>query len=142
MFSVVLWCVLYKAPPLRSLVSFTWPSFAGFAQAIVNVLALSFRETSAQILLGLCVVSGAFLLVKRRKNAWLIASYLIMCVMYVINASTDGLIKQVLTGFWYADPMRIAANAALFAIPLASAGVRSEERRVGKECRSRWSPYH
>src|SRR2546425_9937890 len=23
-----------------------------------------------------------------------------------------------------------------------SAGGRSEERRVGKECRSRWSPYH
>ena len=25
---------------------------------------------------------------------------------------------------------------------LADAGLRSEERRVGKECRSRWSPYH
>ena len=24
----------------------------------------------------------------------------------------------------------------------ASVGDRSEERRVGKECRSRWSPYH
>jgi len=24
----------------------------------------------------------------------------------------------------------------------AGAGPRSEERRVGKECRSRWSPYH
>ena len=24
----------------------------------------------------------------------------------------------------------------------ASADIRSEERRVGKECRSRWSPYH
>src|SRR5260370_30151657 len=23
-----------------------------------------------------------------------------------------------------------------------AAGMRSEERRVGKECRSRWSPYH
>ena len=23
-----------------------------------------------------------------------------------------------------------------------SEGARSEERRVGKECRSRWSPYH
>ena len=23
-----------------------------------------------------------------------------------------------------------------------AATVRSEERRVGKECRSRWSPYH
>ena len=25
---------------------------------------------------------------------------------------------------------------------VAIIGVRSEERRVGKECRSRWSPYH
>ena len=24
----------------------------------------------------------------------------------------------------------------------AARGLRSEERRVGKECRSRWSPYH
>src|SRR5687767_15857879 len=26
--------------------------------------------------------------------------------------------------------------------PIAIGSVRSEERRVGKECRSRWSPYH
>ena len=26
--------------------------------------------------------------------------------------------------------------------PTAFFNVRSEERRVGKECRSRWSPYH
>ena len=25
---------------------------------------------------------------------------------------------------------------------VVGAGARSEERRVGKECRSRWSPYH
>ena len=25
---------------------------------------------------------------------------------------------------------------------ILSMGYRSEERRVGKECRSRWSPYH
>ena len=30
-------------------------------------------------------------------------------------------------------------NLALFDYEL---GDRSEERRVGKECRSRWSPYH
>src|SRR2546430_13453877 len=28
------------------------------------------------------------------------------------------------------------------ATPTVSALLRSEERRVGKECRSRWSPYH
>ena len=27
-------------------------------------------------------------------------------------------------------------------LAVARAGARSEERRVGKECRSRWSPYH
>ena len=31
----------------------------------------------------------------------------------------------------------------LLAIVLSLLGlIRSEERRVGKECRSRWSPYH
>ena len=27
-------------------------------------------------------------------------------------------------------------------IPENASAARSEERRVGKECRSRWSPYH
>ena len=36
-------------------------------------------------------------------------------------------------------------NGGWVALALAVAGAaiyRSEERRVGKECRSRWSPYH
>src|SRR5437879_10005612 len=35
---------------------------------------------------------------------------------------------------------RLAAREA--AVTHVIAGERSEERRVGKECRSRWSPYH
>ena len=31
---------------------------------------------------------------------------------------------------------------ANFATTASDGKVRSEERRVGKECRSRWSPYH
>src|SRR5256886_10176375 len=33
-------------------------------------------------------------------------------------------------------------NAVVDAVPTECAVDRSEERRVGKECRSRWSPYH
>ena len=33
-------------------------------------------------------------------------------------------------------------DAWLLSLLLLVAEVRSEERRVGKECRSRWSPYH
>src|SRR2546427_9304507 len=34
------------------------------------------------------------------------------------------------------------ANDLPLALGIADAMERSEERRVGKECRSRWSPYH
>src|SRR3712207_9179607 len=39
--------------------------------------------------------------------------------------------------------MRRGGRSAPFAIGIwLLTAVRSEERRVGKECRSRWSPYH
>ena len=39
--------------------------------------------------------------------------------------------------------MNIVNNAyAQSASPADGGMIRSEERRVGKECRSRWSPYH
>ena len=36
----------------------------------------------------------------------------------------------------------VAAHQGLLKFPLVVLSVRSEERRVWKECRSRWSPYH
>src|SRR2546425_960688 len=46
-----------------------------------------------------------------------------------------------------ADPntfLEVASDCALLVHTAFdyAAGGRSEERRVGKECRSRWSPYH
>ena len=38
-------------------------------------------------------------------------------------------------------PFRIVADPAEMGLVMARE-LRSEERRVGKECRSRWSPYH
>ena len=35
-----------------------------------------------------------------------------------------------------------AAVAKAYAKARGKLSIRSEERRVGKECRSRWSPYH
>ena len=34
------------------------------------------------------------------------------------------------------------ATLCLTTVWFAGGAARSEERRVGKECRSRWSPYH
>ena len=38
--------------------------------------------------------------------------------------------------------MFITPWAPVLALMAFSVEIRSEERRVGKECRSRWSPYH
>src|SRR2546425_420330 len=38
--------------------------------------------------------------------------------------------------------IRLVAEDLGEALECANSGGRSEERRVGKECRSRWSPYH
>src|SRR2546430_6243719 len=39
-------------------------------------------------------------------------------------------------------PLASSVIAATFSFFRADSAGRSEERRVGKECRSRWSPYH
>src|SRR5260221_3892214 len=48
------------------------------------------------------------------------------------------------TALWYArfDPAGTGSGLSVLAIDMSALELRSEERRVGKECRSRWSPYH
>ena len=50
---------------------------------------------------------------------------------------------EVITETWaLADSANKVASKALSDAQNAIDSSRSEERRVGKECRSRWSPYH
>ena len=65
----------------------------------------------------------------------------------VITASDLALIVQV-KGYSFAQGQNVDAQrtrtrrGAKKAQPVPISPERSEERRVGKECRSRWSPYH
>ena len=44
--------------------------------------------------------------------------------------------------FYAVDDLSLDMEDNSFITLLGPSGCRSEERRVGKECRSRWSPYH
>ena len=46
------------------------------------------------------------------------------------------------SGLAVSEKMRSQIRGLNQASKNAANGIRSEERRVGKECRSRWSPYH
>src|SRR5256885_15710653 len=55
------------------------------------------------------------------------------------NLETAGISMKAVTDQLVVDGVKLSADA--FKQLLEATG-RSEERRVGKECRSRWSPYH
>ena len=84
---------------------------------------------------------------KNRKILLLNQSYNYLTSTVAPAASNFSLISLASS----ADTFSLITEGALSTNPLASTNpnpvisltaLRSEERRVGKECRSRWSPYH
>ena len=51
-------------------------------------------------------------------------------------------LKAQKAGFDYERKYDARSAGGRFQSQAGDFGFRSEERRVGKECRSRWSPYH
>src|SRR5256885_15223479 len=58
-------------------------------------------------------------------------------LLSIFDAATGELAVQRLRNFL--EGLGVATDPAHYGVP---GDERSEERRVGKECRSRWSPYH
>ena len=98
---------------------------------------------------------------KNGFNTGIASEYLVLSMLYRLNYEayiTMGKKKSVdmwmmrLTDILYSIPellyiilimLIFGSNVRSIIIGVCVAGwIRSEERRVGKECRSRWSPYH
>ena len=68
-------------------------------------------------------------------------------IVITVNGITQGVQPIISCNYGAEDMLRVKETVVrLVSVCLLGtlilAGVRSEERRVGKECRSRWSPYH
>src|ERR1051326_328661 len=74
---------------------------------------------------------GQELLKKRRRIA----------VATQTNAQADDVCKRLAAAPWNLQCYRFVGSGRK-SDTKTSGIIRSEERRVGKECRSRWSPYH
>ena len=67
----------------------------------------------------------------------------------LLDAAVSGYGKESVQGYYRLEDFRVGFKATYRQYEMkADIGLggnkvaRSEERRVGKECRSRWSPYH
>ena len=94
----------------------------------------------SQYLLSLIFVLGLLSLFSIKKTFRTICSLLIIWgLIYLLKPH----LGNVLIGSIYTMLLIVLKFAPLFILGrVLSSLTRSEERRVGKECRSRWSPYH
>src|SRR2546430_13904169 len=61
-------------------------------------------------------------------------------LLHLVTPNVGGVQARLLGRHWY--HYKPGEHLFYFAPDTLRTAVRSEERRVGKECRSRWSPYH
>ena len=86
-----------------------------------------------------------------KKSVYISASFLLLCAGSTLSADVSAKVSQDSLGYKVLAQQtgdrkvtKVKSIEALEGdlIKVTLPRSRSEERRVGKECRSRWSPYH
>lgn len=118
-----IWVGLFLSPPLQSVVQHNWASSTSLRQSIVDVLLFSVASHPMQLLASLFTLVGLLVCTFNQKYRWMVFPYVFTGISYVVCVSTEGVLKHLLTGFWYTDPHRIALQLSLFALPIAVLGI-------------------
>lgn len=121
----LLWVLFYINPLLASVTGFHWPAVASLKQALFYTASLSFIDSPAQWVAAGLIVVGIVYTVFRRQYLWVTFAFLIFCCLYILNITTDGFVKQLLTGFWYTASRRLSAAAVIIGVPLLALGLYS-----------------
>ncbi len=120
---IAFWILAFNAPFMQAVVNYRWPCDTEFADALVDVVTQRFHTSALSIGCALMLGVGIVSALVRKRHRWLVASWLLSCVIYVICVSVDGDLHQLAAGFWYTDAPRVAAFAAFSAVPLQAIGL-------------------
>lgn len=125
-----LWIILFNLPFLQAVIWYEWPKSLRMTEALFKLCTLSFTASVPQVLLVIAVLAGLLACVVKRR-CWLLAPVAFFGGTYLICTTTNGFLKHFLSGFWYTDPVRMAACTVLFLIPIASLGLWAIARAIG-----------
>lgn len=127
-----IWLVAFKMPFLQGVVNYYWDPISTKMRAVRDWLTAEYAYEGmhpvavVMIFIGLVVVTA-----KKHQYVWTVALWLIGGIIYVAAASFgDEFIKHLLSGFWYTDPYRVAAMAAMCSLPLLAIGMNSVAEAV------------
>lgn len=118
-----IWVLFFNASFMQNIVHQSWSATHSLPGAIAYCLLFMFSAREGiHPFLSVVVLVGMAYSFKHKRYVWLVAAYIFVLVMAIIDVSYSGSEKQILTGFWYNDQTRIGAMVSLFAIPLAALG--------------------
>lgn len=101
-----------------------------------QLIALSSRTgvrgiiTAALPLAAAAVIIGVIVALRRRELRWMVISYALVGVLYILAAGSDDDLTKLLTGIWYKDGYRLAAALPVLAVPLATLGILTVSRWI------------
>lgn len=125
---VFLYYVLIMGP---GSLHFWWKSYSSIQNSLIQLLFFEFVGSAVignwfvvpQPVLTLLLCIGAVVSCIERRGRFLLVALGLFSFMCVLTISSDLALKGILSGFWYTDPYRIAALAAVCALPLIAYGM-------------------
>ena len=120
-----------------------WKLSSGFFEALGHGLLkpdVYIKRAASRILVQYTALARG----ERSVSERLAQDLLFFCSQAQPKGEETPVLKAVRAAWSLQDSEPIDYQTAVFGLfdPSVLATTRSEERRVGKECRSRWSPYH
>ena len=141
---IALWLIFLDHIP-TNIVSWVTIRNYGFSDAAEMFVFIS--GYTAAFVYGRAMRERGFLVAGARilKRAWQV--YVAHVFLFVVYLAEIAYVSKNFESSLYAEEWNIfdflkQPDVTLFQALLLKFKPRSEERRVGKECRSRWSPYH
>ncbi|RJQ77406.1 hypothetical protein D5S17_15800 [Pseudonocardiaceae bacterium YIM PH 21723] len=99
-----------------------WPTFHTPLSALQAVLVNGTQEIPAPSVpmwaLSVPMLLGLLIALLRRQWRWLVASYAVLTVLYVLASAVNNPLKTHISGYWYNNAPRLGAMLPLLAVPL------------------------
>ncbi|MBC3194378.1 hypothetical protein H7X46_25340 [Pseudonocardia sp. C8] len=117
--AVVGW-LMFVSPALDGVRGYYWEPEVTTGEAVLNTVLHNPGGHDPAWSVAVLTLAGAVWALRRARTSWLVPAHLLVCVLYVVGASTW---SSVWTGVWYNDAPRIAALVPVTAAPVATLGL-------------------